>query len=147
MQIRQLSIFLENKPGHLISPIAILAEAGLNILTLTLADTQNFGILRLILAEWEHAKELLAQNGFTTAVNEVLAIQVEDRPGGLKDLLQILEKENVNIEYMYAFCVRTGQKAVMIFRLDDIERGIAVLRAAGASILTAEKLFALTEAS
>ena len=143
MQIRQLSIFLENKPGHLISPIAILADAGLNILTLTLADTERFGILRLILPEWEQGREILSKNGFTVAVSEVLAIQVEDKPGGLRELLQTLESSGVNIEYMYAFSVRAGQKAVMIFRLDAIEKGIAAVRAAGASILTAKELFAL----
>ena len=145
MQIRQLSIFLENQPGHLISPIAILADAGLNILTLTLADTERFGILRLILPEWEQGKAILAQKGFTVAVSEVLAIQVEDKPGGLRELLQTIEASGVNIEYMYAFSVRSGEKAVMIFRLDAIEKAIESLRAAGASILTAAELFALTE--
>ena len=145
MQIRQLSIFLENQPGHLISPIAILADAGLNILTLTLADTERFGILRLILPEWEQGQEILKKNGFTVAVSEVLAIQVEDKPGGLRELLQTIEATGVNIEYMYAFSVRAGQKAVMIFRLADIERAIVRLREAGASILTAGELFALTE--
>ena len=143
MKINQLSIFLENQPGHLAAPCAILADAGINILTLTLADTRGFGILRLILKEWEQAWKILEAKGFIVKVTEVVAIQVDDRPGGLRKLLEIVEASCVNIEYMYAFTVRTGGNAVMVFRLDDTDKGIAALLNAGADILSAAELYEL----
>lgn len=145
MKINQLSIFLENKPGHLASPCAILADAGINILTLTLADTQRFGILRLILREWEQAKEILEEHGFVVKVTEVVAVQVEDRPGGLRKLLEIVEASGVNIEYMYAFTVRTDGKAVMVFRLDDADKGIDALQKDGVDLLSGTELYGLAE--
>jgi len=143
MKINQLSIFLENQPGHLATPCAILADAGINILTLTLADTQRFGILRLILREWEQAKEILEKNGLVVKITEVVAIQVEDHPGGLQHLLQIVETSGVNIEYMYAFPARAGGKAVMVLRLDDADKGIATLLQAKVNILSGAELYAL----
>lgn len=143
MKINQLSVFLENAPGHLATPCAVLADAGIDILTLTLADTQRFGILRLILQQWKQAQQVLEKNGFVVKVTEVVAVQVEDRPGGLRNVLQIVEQSGVNIEYMYAFTVRAGDKAVMVFRLDNADKGIVALLTGGAKILSAEELYAL----
>ena len=143
MKIQQLSLFLENAPGHLATPCAVLADAGLNILTLTLADTQGFGILRLILKEWEQAQRILEKSGFVVKVTEVVAVQVEDRPGGLRHLLQTVEQAGVNIEYMYAFTVRCGGKAVMVLRLGNTDQGIAALLGGGAHLLSAAELYAL----
>jgi hypothetical protein len=143
MKISQLSIFLENQPGHLAAPCAILAEAGINILTLTLADTQRFGILRLILREWQQAKVILEERGFVVKGTEVVAVQVEDQPGGLRTLLDLVEQAGVNIEYMYAFTVHCGGKAVMVFRLDDTDKGIAALLSGGARILSGSELYEL----
>ncbi|MEI7958219.1 MAG: ACT domain-containing protein [Verrucomicrobiota bacterium] len=143
MKIHQLSVFLENAPGHLATPCAVLADAGINILTLTLADTQRFGILRLILREWEQAQQVLEKSGFVVKVTEVVAVQVEDRPGGLRNVLQIVEQSGVNIEYMYAFTVRAGGKSIMVFRLDNTDKGIAALLTGGAKILSAEELYEL----
>lgn len=141
MKIKQLSIFIENQPGHLANPCAILADAGINLLTLTLADTQKFGILRLIVREWERAKEILEKSGCMVKVTEVVAIEVEDRPGGLCKLLEIVERAGVNIEYMYAFTVRCGGKAVMVFRLDDMDKGIAALLGAQVNLLKGVELY------
>ena len=143
MKINQLSIFLENQPGHLATPCAILADAGINILTLTLADTQRFGILRLILREWEHAKQILEAKGLVVKVTDVVAVQVEDRPGGLHKLLEIVQNAGVNIEYMYAFPMRSGGKAVMVFRLDDTDKGIAALLNSGSKVLSSAELYEL----
>lgn len=143
MKISQLSIFLENQPGHLATPCAILADAGINILTLTLADTQRFGILRLILREWEQAKQILEAKGLVVKVTEVVAVQVEDRPGGLQKLLEVVECAGVNIEYMYAFTVRADGKAVMVFRLGDTDKGIAALLSSGAKVLSGAELYEL----
>jgi len=141
MKISQLSIFIENQPGHLASPCAVLADAGINILTLTLADTQRFGILRLIVREWERAQEILEAHGHVVKVTPVVAIEVEDRPGGLRKLLEIVEQAGVNIEYMYAFTIRSGGKAVMVFRLDDMDKGIAALLHAQVNILSSVELY------
>jgi hypothetical protein len=141
MKIQQLSLFLENKPGHLNSICRCLAKAGINIVTLSLADTQQFGILRLIIREWDKAKAALEREGFIVHVGEVVATEVEDRPGGVADLLDIIQKGNINIEYMYAFTSRRGNQAVLIFRFDDPDRAIRALQAAGRNVLGQVALF------
>ena len=136
MKINQLSVFLENRPGHLTAPCAALADAGIDLLTLTLADTERFGILRLIVREWERAKQILEARGCVVKVTEVVAVEVEDRPGGLCKLLEVIEREpGVGIEYMYAFTGRTGGRAVMVFRFDALDKGIAALQKAGVNVL------------
>lgn len=127
MKIPQLSVFVENQPGHLIVPCRLLADAGINIVTLSLADTQKFGILRIIVRQWQRAREVLEAAGLVVAVTEVLAIEVPDHPGGLADLLDIFQLSGINVEYMYAFTARLGNRAVLVLRLDDIDAGIAAL--------------------
>jgi hypothetical protein len=131
MKIPQLSVFIENKPGHLLAPCKLLAEAGVNIVTLSLADTQHFGILRLIVREWQRARDVLEQAGWVVAVSEVLALEVRDEPGGLVELLGIFERAGLNVEYMYAFTARLGSHAVLIFRFPDITAAITALARAG----------------
>jgi hypothetical protein len=131
MKIPQLSLFLENKPGHMIAPCRLLAEAGINIVTLSLADTGQFGILRLIVREWKRAREVLEAAGCVVAVTDVLAIEVADRPGGLTELLGLFEKAGINIEYMYAFTARLGNRAVLVFRFDDLDAAISALTRSG----------------
>jgi hypothetical protein len=127
MKIKQLSLFLENKPGHLSSVCQTLADAGVNILTLSMADTQQFGILRLIVQDWEKAKTALEISGNVVNVTEVLATEIEDRPGGLAKVLKILERANINVDYMYAFTFRSADKAIMFFRLDKPDEALRVL--------------------
>lgn len=131
MRIPQISLFLENKPGHLIVPCKLLAEAGINIVTLALADTQQFGVLRLIVREWQRAREVLQAAGLVVAVTEVLAVEVVDRPGGLAELLGIFDEAGINVEYMYAFTARLGNRAVLVFRFDDLDAAISALTRAG----------------
>jgi len=131
MRIPQLSLFIDNKPGHLMVPCRLLAEAGINIVTLSLADTKQFGILRLIVREWQRAREVLEAAGLAVAVTEVLAIEVADRPGGLVELLGTFEKAGINVEYMYAFTARLGNRAVLVFRFDDLDAAISALTRAG----------------
>jgi len=131
MRIPQLSLFIDNKPGHLIVPCRLLADAGINIVTLSLADTKQFGILRLIVREWQRAREVLEAAGLVVAVTEVLAIEVHDRPGGLVELLAIFERAGINVEYMYAFTARLGNRAVLVFRFDDLDAAITALTRAG----------------
>jgi len=131
MTIKQLSVFLENKPGQLLAPCRILADAGLNIITLSLADTRQFGILRLIVREWEKARALLEAAGCVVKVTDVLALEVEDRPGGLADIVAALDKAGVNIEYMYAFAFGARGRALLVLRFADNAAALAAL-AAGA---------------
>ena len=135
MKIHQLSLFLENSPGKAVEPCRLLARAGINIRTLTLADTQQFGILRLIVSDWEKGRELLAEAGYVVNVTEVVAVEVEDRPGGLAGLLETLEPSGVNIEYMYAFTFGREDRAILIFRFDRPDAAIEHLRADGVNVL------------
>lgn len=136
MKIQQLSVFVENKPGHLAAPCLALAEAGVNLLTLSLADTRQFGILRLIVRDWQRAREVLTQAGFAVTVTEVLAIEVPDRPGGLAELLKALERAKINVEYMYAFTASMGDRAVLVFRFEDPDAALATLTQAGVNVLS-----------
>ena len=131
MRIPQLSLFAENKPGHLIAPCKLLSDAGINLITLSLADTEQFGILRLIVREWKRAKEVLEAAGFSVVVTEVLAVEVHDRPGGLVEVLAVFEQAGINVEYMYAFGDRMGNRAVLVFRFDDLDAAINALGRAG----------------
>lgn len=127
MKIKQLSLFLENKPGHLGAICKTLADADLNIVTLSLADTQQFGILRLIIQDWESAKRVLEQAGFVVNITDVVATEVDDRPGGMAEMLDIVGAANINIEYMYAFTFRHDGRAVLVFRFDDPDGAIKAL--------------------
>ena len=141
MKIHQLSLFLENKPGRLSEPCKILAEAGINILTLSLADTQQFGILRLIVRDWEKAKAVCEQAFCVVAMTEVVAIEVDDHPGGLADVLTSIEAGGINIEYMYAFTFRSGDKAVIVFRFDNADAAVELLRARGINVIGSVELY------
>jgi len=145
MKIHQLSVFLENRPGQLSIPCRALAQAGINILTLSLADTQQFGILRLIVKDWQRSKQVLEKAGCVVNVTEVLAIEVPDRPGGMANILEVLEKANLNIEYMYAFTFRRGDKAVLVFRFDDPDLAIRTLQENGINVVGSVELFDLSE--
>jgi hypothetical protein len=128
MKIHQLSVFVENSPGHLRAPCQTLADAGISLVTLSLADTKQYGILRLIVRDWQRAKATLETAGFATNVTEVLAIEVCDHPGGLADVLRVIEQAKINVEYMYAFTEKRDDKAVLIFRFEDADAAIEALR-------------------
>ena len=135
MKIQQLSLFLENKPGQMTEPCRILARAGISIRTLTLADTQRFGILRMIVSDWQQSRTLLEHAGYTVNVTEVVAVEVGDHPGGLAALLETLDGSAVNVEYMYAFTFGREDRAVLIFRFDRPDAAIECLRSAGVAVL------------
>ena len=136
MKLNQLSVFLENKPGRLSEPCRILAGAGVNIITLSLADTQQFGILRLIVRDWEKAKAALEQAGCVVNVTEVVALEVEDRPGGLEAVLKVIEQGGINVEYMYAFATFTTEhRALLVFRFEDPDGSIAHLQSNNVNVI------------
>ena len=131
MQIRQISIYLQNQPGQLSQICRALADAGINIATLSLADTSDFGIVRMIVDDHERAKDVLAAAGYVANVSEVVAVCVPDRPGGMAGVMQVLDRAGVDIEYSYAFAFHKGEKAVLVFRFSDNAKAEAALKAAG----------------
>ena len=141
MKIHQLSMFLENKPGRLSEACRALANANINILTLSLADTQQFGILRLIVRDWEKAKKVLEDMGCVVNIIEVVATEVEDRPGGLAEVLDVIEEADINIEYMYAFTFRKEDKAVLVFRFDNPDAAITALQAKKVNVIGSVELY------
>jgi phenylacetic acid degradation protein PaaD len=141
MKIHQLSIFLENKPGHLDAACKALSVAGISILTLSLADTQQFGILRLIVKDWEKAKSVLEAKGFVVNVTEMVATEIMDEPGGLQRILAVVDTAGLNIEYMYAFAYRRENAAVLLFRFDKPDDAIRALKKAGIGVLGKVDLF------
>jgi hypothetical protein len=143
MKVEQISVFLENKSGRLAEVAGVLARAGVNIRALSLADTTDFGILRLIVNDTEKAKKVLKENGFTVGKTEVLAVEVPDRPGGLANILNAMRDAGINVEYMYAFVQRSGGNAIIIFRFDELDKAISALQKAGILILKGEDVYAL----
>lgn len=134
MKIEQLSIFLENKAGRLAEVTDVLAAANINIRALSLADTSDFGILRLIVNDHEKAKAALKNAEFTVGLTSVVAVEVPHKPGGLNAILQLLGSKGVNVEYMYAF-VQKGDNAVLIFRFNHLDAAVEALCEAGIPIL------------
>jgi hypothetical protein len=135
MKLKQLSLFLENQPGALGRPVRLLAKAGFNITTLSIADANQYGILRMILRDWEKAKKLLEKNGFVVRVTDMVAIEVSDQPGGLSQILDAIEKAGLNVEFMYAFTEKRENKGVLVFRFDDPDNAIRVLQKRGVNVV------------
>ena len=134
MNIKQLSVFLENKSGRLAHVTRILGDAKVNLLALSLADSSDFGILRLIVDDVERAQAVLKEHQVVCAVHDVMAVEVNDRPGGLADLLDLLGTGGVNVEYMYAFSEKNTGRAALIFRFDDPAKAAACLKQAKINI-------------
>lgn len=141
MRLHQLSLFLENRPGQLKVPCQALAQAGIDILTTSLADTAQFGILRLVVRDWQRAKAVLEAAGAVVNVTEVVPVEVEDRPGGLLSALGAIDQAGLGIEYMYAFAARTRTgKAAVVMRFHDVAKAEQVLKGAGIRVLAGEEL-------
>ena len=141
MKVDQLSIFLENRAGRLAEVTRILSESGVNIRALSLADTSDFGILRLIVSDFDKAKENLKAGGFTVGRTTVVAVEVPDHPGGLHGILEMLRASGINVEYMYAFVQQSGSHAVIIFRFDRTDQAIELLQQHGINMIPDEKLY------
>ncbi len=143
--VQQVSVFLENKSGRLAEVCSTLGDNGINIRALSVADTSDFGILRLIVDVPDRATELLQQAGFSVGATSVIALEVPDRPGGLAAVLKTLQAGEVNVEYMYAFVGTHGGEAVVIFRVADevLDHTIELLQNAQIPILPASEVYAL----
>ncbi|MBQ9009714.1 MAG: amino acid-binding protein [Clostridia bacterium] len=127
MTIKQLSVFLENKPGQLAGIMRTLAAAGVNIVTLSLANAPEFGIVRMIADDHVKGADALAKAGFAVRETEVVAVTVPDRPGGMAELTAKLDKAGVDIEYSYAYSLGHAEKAVLVFKFDDNAKAEAAL--------------------
>jgi hypothetical protein len=143
MMAIQISVFLENKSGRLAEVTHALAGAEVNIRALSLAETIDYGVLRLIVDRPKEAKTALAEAGFTVTETEVIAVAMPDRPGGLAGIVDLVTRRGLNIEYLYAFVGQRGENAVVIFRIDKAQEAIAVLQEGGAQVLSAAELGAI----
>jgi len=143
MRAEQISVFLENKAGRLAEVSAILAKADVNIRALALADTSDFGVLRLITNDNQKAMQALKSRGFTVSKTDVVAVEVEDKPGGLNRILDILHQAGINVEYMYAFVQHNGKNAVMIFRIDAIDEAIKLLQKNNITVIEGSKVYTM----
>jgi len=143
MKVEQISIFLENRAGRLEEVTRILAENQVSIRALSLADTSDFGILRLIVSDHEKAKKALKENGFTVGRTSVVAVEVDDHPGGLNQILQILSQGGVNVEYMYAFVQQSSKTAIIVFRFDKTDQAIELFGKKGIKVIPGDVLYNL----
>jgi hypothetical protein len=143
MRVEQIAVFLENKSGRLAEITTILAENDINIRALSVADTADFGILRLIVDDVEKAKTILKDGGFTVGKTDVLAVEVADKTGGLATVLRSLHRADINVEYMYAFVNKTGENAVLIFRFEKMDEAIEVLQKDGFTLISRAQICAL----
>lgn len=141
--VKQISVFLENKAGRLASVTKILGEAGINIRALSIADTSDFGILRLIVNDPPQAYRILKDSGFTVSETEVIAVSVPDSPGGLADVLGVMAEVGINIEYLYAFIGTRAENALVIFKVEDLEQAVKVFNEKGIKFLEEDEVYAL----
>lgn len=140
MCVKQISIFIENKAGRLAEVTAILKNAHVNISALSLADTTDFGVLRMVVNHPDKAEKALKDEGFTVGITEVLAVEVSDEPGGLNKILDPLYENDINVEYMYALGNPKGPNSVTIFRLEDHDRALEIFKQLGIRVISAEEI-------
>ncbi len=143
MRAEQLSIFLENKAGSIAEVTAILRDAGVNIRALSLADTTDFGVLRMVVNKITKAEQALKAEGFSVGKTNIIAISVDDSPGGLNKILDPIYAQNINVEYMYAFANPKGYNAIMVFRFDDTDKAINILQENSLEIIEGEEVYNL----
>jgi len=135
MKITQISVFLENKKGRLYEAASLLGGNKINIRALTIAESEDFGVLRMVVDKPDETVALLKSKGFVSTITEIIAVEVQDRPGGLSDILKVVYESKINIEYMYAFVEKRSDKALLVFRFDDIDGAIDVLSKNGIKVL------------
>ncbi|AGL01574.1 ACT domain-containing protein [Desulfoscipio gibsoniae] len=143
MKVKQISVFLENKYGRLAQVTRVLGGNDINIRALSIADTTDFGILRLIVSNPDEAYRVLKESGFTVSTTDVIAVEIKDEPGGLAGVLEILQQENINIEYLYAFLQKATNAALVVFRVEQLSEAVEVLQKNNVSILTESQVYSL----
>lgn len=143
MTINQLSIFVENKAGTVAEITKSIASAGVSIRALSVADTQEFGILRLIVSDVEKAREALHANDCVVSVTKVIGVEIPDVAGGLSSVLELMSENNINVEYLYAFITISGQHAYVVLRVEDNEKAAKILSENGVKLVTQADIDAL----
>ena len=143
MKIKQLSIFIENQPGRLYKALEILAQENINIRALSLADTSEFAILRLVVNSPENGNEILEKNKFIVKLTDIIGVELDDTPGGLTKVLKILNDENIDLEYLYAFTHDQTSKAILLMHANDLDEMINVLDSNNAKIVPADVVYNL----
>jgi len=143
MKITQISVFLENRKGRLYEVCSLLGGNRINIRALTIAETESFGVLRIVVDRPDEAIELLRRHNITANITQVVVVEVKDQPGGLAEVLRILATNDLNVEYMYGFVEKAGDNALMVFRLEDPDRATKVLAANGVRVVTANEITGL----
>ncbi|MBR2027891.1 MAG: ACT domain-containing protein [Oscillospiraceae bacterium] len=136
MAIKQLTVFVENKHGTLVTVTDILSKHNINLRALSIAETQDFGILRLIVNDEETAEKVLAEEGYLIKITDVVGVKIGDAPGKLSEALHVIADSNINIDYLYAFMARTEKHAYVVIRVEDTDAAEAVLEKAGFHIIT-----------
>lgn len=136
MTIEQISVFLENKPGSFSNVAAVLSQNGINMRAMSVAETSDFGILRIIVDNPEKTKQVLTEEGFIHSETPVLAVEVEDHPGSLMKILETIKEAAISLDYMYAFITRKTDSAYLVFRVDDADRTAKILDEAGINVMT-----------
>ncbi len=142
MKLKQISVFMENQPGRLAEMALTLGDAGINIMALTVAESSDFGVIRMIVPDSEKAKKALKDKRFTVTETEVLVIEIPDEPGSLGKVLKVFAEKGLNVEYMYAFVARR-KDALIVFRFDDPDRAVEALKKTQVKVLTNEEMLAL----
>jgi hypothetical protein len=140
MKIKQISIFLENRKGRLLDVCSLLGKHNINIRALNVAETESFGILRIVVNNSDDAVKRLTEAGFTANITDVVAVEVPDKPGGLAGILKVLNDEDINVEYMYGFVEKATDKALMVFRFDNPDKAAAVLKKHDIRIATGNEI-------
>ena len=143
MKIKQLSIFLQNRMGSLSKPLEVLSNADVNIRAMCMADTSEFGILRLVVDNPEKGKEALEENSFLVKITEIIGVEMDDTPGGLTNILKIIKDNAIDLEYLYAFTHDKVNKAILLLHADDIDNLISVLTQNNVTIVPAEEIYNL----
>ena len=143
MFVKQISVFLENKPGNLAQVTKILEENNIDISAVSIADTTEFGILRMIVDKPEKAESVIKSAKFPVSTTEVLAVEVSDKPGGLNNALQVLKEAGISIEYIYSFIKRNDDKALILFRVEQSVKAVKVLQSAGIRLYTNDEINSL----
>jgi len=143
MKIKQLSIFLQNRMGSLSKPLEVLTDAGINIRAMCMADTSEFGILRLVVDDPMKGKEALEENNFLVKITEIIGVEMNDEPGGLTDILKVIKENEIDLEYLYAFSHDKSEKAILLLHASDIDELINVLTENKITIVLAEEVYNL----
>lgn len=143
MKVKQISVFLENKEGRLAQVTRVLGEHKINIRAMSIADTADFGILRIIVSDPDAAIRVLKEAGFTGNTTDVIAVEVNDAPGGLAHVLGLLQQAKINIEYLYAFVQKASNAALVVLRVEQIDQAIEVLQKNNINILPGSQVYTL----